>query len=122
MPDDLRRDSMGDDDNHILPLYTPGVPPPTYDASNDAAALRPVAVSYTAIVFHPSLGADDRAESSRVSDQGEEAVAMEPMSEAADRRWDATTRAFGVAAMVVGVIFVIGMAVGLGVGLGLIDR
>ncbi|KAK5678927.1 hypothetical protein LTS10_008582 [Elasticomyces elasticus] len=117
MSDDLRRDSMGDEVIHVLPVYTPGAPPPTYDASNDAAALRPVAVSYAAIVFQTGLGADDGAESNPRSDQGEEAVTMKSMSEAADRRWDATTRVIGVAAVVFGVVFVIGIVVGLAVGL-----
>ncbi|KAK5711360.1 hypothetical protein LTR17_018427 [Elasticomyces elasticus] len=118
MSDDLRRDSMGDEVIHVLPVYTPGAPPPTYDASNDAAALRPEAVSYAAIVFQTGLGADDGAESSRVPNQGEEAVAMEPMSEAAGHREDATTRVIRVAAMVFGVILVI-IIVGLGVGFGI---
>ncbi|KAK5705037.1 hypothetical protein LTR97_002151 [Elasticomyces elasticus] len=125
MSDDLRRDSMADDDIHVLPVYTPGAPPPAYDASNNAAAPalgyapppRPIAIAYSAIVFHPGLGADDEAERSRVSDQGEEAVAREPMSEAADRRVNVTRRVVGWAAIVTPVILVIGIVVGLVVGL-----
>ncbi|KAK3623890.1 hypothetical protein LTR56_021346 [Elasticomyces elasticus] len=118
MSDDLRRDSMADENIHVLPVYTPGAPPPTYDASNDAAAaLRPIAISYATIVFHPGLGAEDEAESSRGPDQVEEAVAMEPMSEAADRRVNVTRRVIGWAAIVTPVILVIGIVVGLAVGL-----
>ncbi|KAK4953180.1 hypothetical protein LTR10_008886 [Elasticomyces elasticus] len=125
MSDDLRRDSMADDDIHVLPVYTPGAPPPAYDASNNAAAPalgyapppRPIAISYATIVFHPGLGAEDEAESSRGPDQVEEAVAMEPMREAADRKVNVTRRVIGWAAIVTPVIFVIAIVVGLAVGL-----